>query len=63
VSGPTKLIVRRDAPGRWLWIIGTWTGPAKAVITPRKFGHGPSQPAALALGLAALEAASARGGR
>lgn len=60
---PPKLIVRRDRPGRWLWIIGTFIGPHRAVIAPRQYGSAPTQPAALALGLAALEHASIRRAR
>ena len=44
---PPKLTVRRDAPGSWTWEIVQGGGSS--------MGWAPSQPAALALGLAALD--------
>lgn len=54
-----KVIVWRDSPGCWLWIIGRRVGPNGYVRpTAGPGGHAPTQPAALALGLAALETAT-----
>lgn len=60
MSESTKVIVWRARPGIWCWSVGTkapWN--RNIVFSDGPDGTAPSQPVALALGLAALATATA----
>lgn len=59
---PTKLIVWRQSPGAWLWVIGRRVS-RHSIEEAGPMGRAPTQPAALALGLAALDTHSVRATR
>lgn len=54
-----KVIVWRTRPGHWGWVIGHRISIGMVELDG-PYGHAPTQPAALALGLAALDTASVR---